>query len=198
MSTPSPVTHLARYVENVPDSARPGQRRPPRRLFVPTTALAGALFAGLTAHLFVFPAVDRPTHADAIVMFEGAEDRLGKAMELARAGYAPVLVISTPGRRRCPVAAAPTSRVICFSPNPVTTRGEARASARLAARYGWRKILFVTGRAQDTRARIRIGRCYHGRFLITTVNPRHRRDWPSTVAYEWGALAKALIWQRGC
>jgi hypothetical protein len=67
----------------------------------------------------------------------------------------------------------------------------------LAARYGWRKVIFITDRSQNTRARIRIGRCYHGQVLVTTINPR-LRDWPYLIAYQWGALAKALIWQRSC
>lgn len=169
-----------------------------RRLIVMLFAVFLAGFTALTLRLFVFPAADVPVQADAIVMLAGPGDRTGKAIELARTGYAPVLVMSTPGTRGCSAHEAPKAEVICFSPHPVTTRGEARAVAELAARHGWTRILFVTGRAQDTRARIRISRCFHGDLRVTVVGPRRLREWPYAIAYEWGALAKALIWQRSC
>jgi uncharacterized SAM-binding protein YcdF (DUF218 family) len=155
------------------------------------------LFVGATARLFVFPARDAPAHADAIVMLEGNGDRRASAFALARAGYAPVLVVSTPGTKRCPAGVAPKVRIICFVPRPVSTQGEARATAALAKRYGWRTVLVVAGRAQDTRARIRLERCYHGRILMTTVTPG-LGNWLYAIAYEWGALVKAEAWQRTC
>lgn len=158
-----------------------------------------AAFAIATARLFVWPTRDRPEPVDAIVMLAGDESgrRLDHALSLAREGYAPVLVVSNP-RRHSPCApTVPGVRLICFDPSPRTTRGEARATTRLAAQYGWRSILVVSGRAQDTRARIRIRRCYSGRVLVSPANPT-RSSWPYLIAYEWGALVKAMVWQRGC
>jgi hypothetical protein len=166
---------------------------------VPALLFAVVVFAAATARLFVFPAIDRPRPADAIVMFDGGpNNRRARAFELARAGYAPVLAVSTPGEQTCPTGDAPPGvRLVCFRPDPSTTRGEAREAARLAKRYGWDDMLLVVGRQQDTRARIRLGRCYDGRILVDTVSPPLLR-WPYAIAYEWGALAKAVAWQRAC
>jgi len=157
-----------------------------------------ALFGAATLRVLVFPKTDKPSAADAVFMLGGAGNRADRALALARAGYAPVLVISQSGGGRCPPRSeVPRVRTVCFRPDPFTTRGEAREAARLAQQYGWRKVVFVTDRSQDVRARIRIGRCYHGEVLVTAVDPP-RSHWPYLIAYQWAALAKALIWQRGC
>ena len=96
----------------------------------------------------------------------------------------------------CP-ARPPGVTLVCFEPDPATTRGEAEAVGRLARRYHWQSVALVTTRAQDTRARIRVGRCFHGKIYVVAVSqPWH--DWPYEIAYEWGALVKALILQRAC
>nr|WP_131765274.1 YdcF family protein [Candidatus Protofrankia californiensis] len=159
--------------------------------------LAAAVFLTATGRLFVWPVRDIPEPVDAIVMYAGSPGRLAKAVDLARAGYAPVLAVSTPfGADPCPVA-LPGVQVICFRPNPLTTQGEARMTAELAARHGWRSVLIVVGTSQDTRARIRVKRCYEGRALFVTVSPR-LRSWPYAISYEWAAMVKALTIQRGC
>ncbi len=161
--------------------------------------VAVLLFGVATVRLFILPATNAPAKVDAIVMLDGnmTHERRDRAIELARVGYAPVLVVSTPHGKKCPVNAVPTVRVICFDPEPVTTQGEARGTAELASRYGWKTILVVASRQQDTRARIRFERCYNDRVLVDVVTPR-LRDWPYLIAYEWGALGKAMILQRGC
>lgn len=176
----------------------PGRARRSRsRRILAIVALLVALFGAVTARLFAFPTTDHLRRADAIVVFWGDEDRPARAFALARAGYAPVVAISRPDQVPCPAAQAPDLHVLCFSPQQPTTRGEARTTADLAASHGWRTVIVVAGRAQETRARLRLSRCYHGRALVTGVDPR-ARDWPYRVSYEWGALAKALVWQRAC
>ena len=50
---------------------------------------------------------------------------------------------------------------------------------------------------QDTRARLRVGRCFAGPVYVVTT-PIGLTSWPYEIAYEWGALVKALVFQRGC
>jgi hypothetical protein len=160
-------------------------------------SLVLAVFLVLTGRLFVWPTRDSPAPADAIVMFAGSPGRLDRAVELARAGYAPVLAVSVPtGEGPCPPP-IPGVEVLCFSPDPRTTRGEARWTARVAAERGWRSLLVVTSTPQDTRARLRLRRCYRGEVRLVPVNPP-RRSWPYMIMYEWAAMAKAVLWQRGC
>jgi len=50
---------------------------------------------------------------------------------------------------------------------------------------------------QDTRARIIVGRCFGGSvYVITGSLPLG--DWPYQIAYQWGALVKALVMYRSC
>ncbi|WP_239336955.1 YdcF family protein [Frankia sp. CiP3] len=171
------------------------RQRRSRRLIA--FAAAAVVFLIATARLFVWPATDPPQRVDAIVMYAGSPGRLARAVELARAGYAPMLAVSNPfGQDRCPVA-IPGVQVICFRPDPLTTQGEARMTAQLAARYNWRSVLVVVGTPQDTRARLRLNRCYAGRILLATAAPPWY-TWPYMIIYEWGATAKALIIQRTC
>jgi hypothetical protein len=155
-------------------------------------------FAAATARVIVWPPHDAPASADAIVMLAGGPGRRELALALARRGYAPVLVVSTPydARDGCPDA-PPGVEVVCFVPDPKTTQGEARATAALAAGRGWRSILVVAGRTQTVRARLRMRRCFDGTIRVVPAAVS-RRSLPYMIAYEWGALAKAHIWQRSC
>jgi hypothetical protein len=154
---------------------------------------------GVTARLFVWPAQGMPSHVSAIVMLAGPGDRLDTALRLARAQRAGVLVVSRGHEGYggpCP-GKLPGIRLICFNPIPPTTQGEAQYIGRLAKRHHWDSIVLVTIRAQDTRARIRVGRCFNGKIYVITA-PMPTDDWPYELAYEWGAMFKALVLQRSC
>ena len=156
-------------------------------------------FGTVTARLFVWPVQGMPTHVSAIVMLAGPGDRLDTALRLADARRAPMLVVSRGHDgygSPCP-SKIPDVMLICFDPSPATTRGEAEVVGRLAKRYRWRSVVLVTTRAQDTRARIRVRRCFSGQVYVVTV-PESGSDWPYAIAYEWGATFKALILQRSC
>jgi uncharacterized SAM-binding protein YcdF (DUF218 family) len=163
------------------------------------------MLAGLgmvTARLFIWPQQGMPARVDAIVMLDGAGDRLDTALKLAREHRAPMLVISrgTPysshGVSGC-ASKIPGVRVICFNPDPATTRGEAEFAGRLAKRYRWHSIVLVTTTPQDTRARLRAERCFGGNVYVITA-PLPAAEWPGAIAYEWGATIKALFLQRSC
>ena len=50
---------------------------------------------------------------------------------------------------------------------------------------------------QDTRARLRMERCFSGDVYVVTA-PLPAPDWPYELAYEWGQPLKALFSQRAC
>ena len=75
---------------------RSARHRGRRIIFLAIAALL-ALFLVLTAVLFVWPATNAPRRSDAIVVLGGSGPRIQKGLALARAGYAPYLVISDPG-----------------------------------------------------------------------------------------------------
>lgn len=152
-----------------------------------------------TARIIVWPPQGAPARVNAIVMLAGPGARLTVAVQLARQGRAPVLVVSRGhlgygGPCPKPIAGV---RIICFDPSPADTRGEAEYVARLARRYRWHSVVLVTTREQATRARLLLGRCYSGSvYVVTAAQPWYM--WPYQVAYGWGSLLKAIFLQRAC
>ena len=169
-----------------------------RRAFLAVLILVVA-FGVVTARLFVWPARGMPQQVSAIVMLAGPGDRLNAALKLARQHRAPMLVVSQ-GQHGyggpCPPM-TPGVKLICFDPDPGNTRGEAEFIGRLAKEYHWSSVVLVTTRAQDTRARIVTRRCYGGPIYVMTGS-LPLGNWPYQLAYEWGALFKALVLNRSC
>jgi uncharacterized SAM-binding protein YcdF (DUF218 family) len=162
--------------------------------------LVVVVFLVSTARLFIWPPSNTPSHADAIIALGGdpGQRRMKSALQLAEAGYAQIAVISLGGdpKVRCP-RAPKGIEVICFRPNPLNTRGEAEFVARLAARRHWHRIIVIPDRTQTTRARLLFKRCT--RISLTMVPVQDDlSQLLAGVPYEWGALIKAMIFNRSC
>jgi hypothetical protein len=160
-----------------------------------------ALIGAATARLFIWPDQGMPARVSAIVMLNGPGDRLDTALDLAFQHRAPFVVISrgspTYGHGGDCAPSIPHVTVICFDPNPSTTKGEAEFAGRLARKYHWQSIALVTIPPQDSRGRLRMERCFGGPVYVVTA-PLALSAWPYQIAYEWGATVKALILQRSC
>jgi uncharacterized SAM-binding protein YcdF (DUF218 family) len=170
-----------------------------RRRAVAAVAAVIVVFCLITARLFVWPAQGMPAHVSAVVMLAGPGGRLPIALQLAREHRAPVLVISQGHHGyggQCPPKPSGVD-LICFDPDPGNTRGEAEYLRLLARRYHWNSVALVTTRAQDTRARIMVRRCFAGSVYVVTA-PLAAGNWPYQIAYEWGALFKALFLYPAC
>jgi hypothetical protein len=175
------------------------RQKPGLRVALAVLGAALLLFCAATARLLIWPARGMPARVDAVVMLAGPGDRLAAALRLARERRAPFLVVSRGFNGYggpCPPP-VPGVRLICFEPNPATTRGEAEFASRLARRYHWHSIALVTSTFQDSRARQRMERCFSGRVYVMTVGLPWS-SWPEQIAYEWGATIKMLAWQRSC
>jgi uncharacterized SAM-binding protein YcdF (DUF218 family) len=159
-----------------------------------------ALFVAATARLFVWPPTDPPTRVDAVVALGGdpGQRRAHEALALVGAGFAPVAVISLGGTPAvaCPRHAA-TVHVICFRANPLDTRGEAEYVSRLARERHWDQLIIVSERSQSTRARLLFKRCTAAQLHMVPVSDPVSHL-PYDIAYEWGALVKALVLERSC
>jgi hypothetical protein len=187
------------------DDGTPGGRRVTWRHAVVIAAAVVVIFLAATARLFVFPARGMPPRVNAIVMLDGpANDaRLASALRLARQHRAPALLISIgrlasqpqPGGG-CPPP-VPGVKLVCFNPTPATTQGEAEFIGRYARQHHWTSVALVTVASQDTRARLRLNRCFGGSIYVVTT-PLPVSQWPYQLAYEWGATIKALVVQRNC
>jgi uncharacterized SAM-binding protein YcdF (DUF218 family) len=178
------------------------------RLMLRVLVLALVAWAVVAVFLFVYPRRDRPRHASAIVVLGGdARGRLPLGLELARAGVAPVLVVSdgagsdwAPARALCAHPGGHSFRVVCFRPDPFSTRGEAREMKRMAAARGWRSLLVVTSTYHVYRARMLFQRCLKGKHVRLYVEGA-RSGWlslPLNAAAETLKLGLAETLRRGC
>ena len=174
-----------------------------RRLVLLVVLVLVAGWVAVVVRFVLRPVQDGPRHADAVVVLAGDHLRLGKALELMTRRVAPTLVISdglAPGWReanRLCRRGAGGFRVLCFRPDPYSTRGEARAVARLATLHRWRSVLVVTSTYHVTRARLLFERCFRGRVAVVgaSYSVEHL---PGVVASEWAKLVYALTVARDC
>jgi len=175
--------------------------------------LAGTvLAAGLAVRWTLLPATVAPEEtepADAVVLFAGSSERLPAAVALMQASKAGVLVIPggdrpgwTDANRLCLDGGTDGDgtpfEVLCPTPDPVTTRGEARVIGRLAAERGWQSVIAVTSTYHIARAELVLGRCFPGRIQAVGVDremPRSR--WLRLARHEVaGHLAYRLVFRR--
>jgi len=157
-----------------------------------------ACFVAATARLFVWPSLPAlPARADAIVELAGPGDRDAVTLRLAREHRASLAIQSTlPGDTAC-LPPTPGVRIECFTPDPATTRGEARFIGTQGASAGWRSVIVVTTPDHAWRARLRIERCFPGTVYVATSH-LPVRDWLRQIPYQWAASVKALLFQRAC
>jgi hypothetical protein len=178
------------------------RRRGWRWRFVAVALVICITVSAVTARLFIWPVQGMPAHVSAIVMLNGPGDqRLDIAEDLAWQHRASFVVISRGSQYwgRGSICAPPVRdvKVICFDPSPATTQGEAEFIGRLARKYGWMSLVLVTITPQDTRARLRVERCFSGPvYAVTASVPLSA--WPYQITYEWAATVKALVFQRSC
>jgi uncharacterized SAM-binding protein YcdF (DUF218 family) len=151
------------------------------------------------------PTVNEPVRSDAILVLGPplVDGRLDEALRLAAAHYAGIVVISIgwdKGRQRVAACANdnPAYQVICFEPDPATTRGEAEEIGRLARERGWHSVLVVTSTYHVSRARLIVQRCMPGTVRVLAGTSRlSMDDWLYQFAYQTGGFAKAFL-HRSC
>jgi uncharacterized SAM-binding protein YcdF (DUF218 family) len=175
-----------------------------RRIVIALLGLLLVAWIVATVRIVFVPTEDDPGNADAVVVLAGSKhERLDKGLELVREGVAPTLVISDGFDPRQPRANRLCRKggdgfsVACFTPDPDSTRGEARAVAELARKHRWHRVLLVTSRFHVTRARTLFDRCLDADVDALGVD----YPWtsvPAAVAGEWVKLVLSETVNRGC
>jgi uncharacterized SAM-binding protein YcdF (DUF218 family) len=177
------------------------------RLLVRLIVAGFAVWLALAVYLFVWPGQDHPRHVAAIIVLSGdTEHRFPRGLALARAGVAPVLVVSdgarsswAPARDLCAHPSGHRFRVICFRPRPYSTRGEARGALALAERNHWRSLLVVTSTYHLFRARLLFKRCLGGRARVYAIGTSGSLAWlPLNMASETFKLGLVFTTRRSC
>ncbi|WP_238556456.1 ElyC/SanA/YdcF family protein, partial [Dietzia sp. UCD-THP] len=159
---------------------RPRSKRRRNVLVALLLMLVIAILAGLAAaRAVLFPRIDSPTHADAIVVVAGAnDDRYVYARHLAENGLAGRILVSQPSPggdspyataidsycEAGPVIARDGRRIAveCFKPDVGTTEGETTAATRIARERGYDSLLVVTYWEHVSRVRIYFEQCFDG------------------------------------
>jgi uncharacterized SAM-binding protein YcdF (DUF218 family) len=139
-----------------------------------------------------------PGSADAIVSLDGDRPRrLRKAVELAAGGVAPTLVVVRAEAVAPELLKAGNLpfEVLSVVPDPSTTRGEARAMARLAGERGWRRILVVTSSYHIPRARLIFRRALVCELALVSAGCPRRRL-PLDVGWETAKFILACTLRR--
>lgn len=180
------------------------RRRRFRRVIVAVgLILTATVLAGLP--VYVRPQIDRPRHADAIFVLGGPDyRRYTYGFELGADGWAPDVVVSDPSegddlwlRHSCG-RTHPTFDLICFAPNPPTTKGEGRELRRLAALHGWRTVIVVTVLPHVSRARFILEQCFDGELVMVALPVRLPMwEWMFHYGYQTAGYARAVV-QPGC
>ncbi|QHC65790.1 hypothetical protein GSU68_03780 [Rathayibacter sp. VKM Ac-2759] len=169
--------------------------------------VALVVLAAVGIPVYVLPATDAvPAHADAVLVLgppTRARTELGR--ELIEEGVADRLLISVwpselaaaPDESDVVACDEPDMLVVCFTAEPGTTRGEARALRDYAEAGGWDSVVVITQTPHLTRARILMERCWSGEVLmVSSGEPTTLGDWAYEYAYQTGAFAKVLLEQE--
>jgi uncharacterized SAM-binding protein YcdF (DUF218 family) len=159
--------------------------------------LLAVAYVAAATYLFVVHHDDRPAKADAVVVLSGTKQRLPVGQRLVAEGYARVLVVSRSVDPNARERRACRGGALCFRADPYSTRGEARAIARLAAEHHWQTVDVVTSEFHVFRARILIRRCYRGALrMIGAPEPRWRI--PYDAVKESLKLTYQEVFARSC
>ncbi|GAB3624445.1 hypothetical protein GCM10027418_25300 [Mariniluteicoccus endophyticus] len=167
--------------------------------------LAGSAWAALASRYILRPDVDplQQTDATYVLASSGGVEVILQDLYTKLPGR--VLVVSTtPELMAMPayakLCAAGTSggrEVVCTTPDPLTTRGEARVFAGLARERGWTSVTVVSHRTHLSRSRMLMERCFPGTVRMHVQESEGRRAKAVAVLYETGAYVKASV-LRGC
>lgn len=166
---------------------------------------------GISGYLIFTRAASEPLQrVDAIIVLGGEHDgREAYGVELAREGYAPVVVLSNPYgdddtvmRQMC-TGRKLSVEVICKRPDPLTTRGEAIITEQLAAQRNWSSVIVVTWRYHLPRAQYVFNRCLNNPRLNVVMRAVPRDydmsplGWAEVYLYQYGGFIKAFA-QGSC
>ncbi len=173
-----------------------------RRLLAATVGLA--LLLAVSFIPFVWPSDAEPRHADAVVIVSGDHgERFSRAERLLERGVASTLVfVGTIDRGDDELLCRDGWKgreVVCLRPQPDNTREEARATAELARRRGWKELVVVTSTYHVPRTALLFKRCVEGKvWTVGESPPLSSGTVRRLTVREWFATAYFRVFKRAC
>ncbi|MHA7178002.1 YdcF family protein [Arthrobacter sp. Sr24] len=188
----------------------PATKPQPPQLHRTVVKIALAVLAALMLWLIVafqlFYNVQTPplTKTDAVVMLGGAsKERLLEAMMLRAELDAPYLVLSntnTPGNASADDYCDTHGNeqiypdIICFTPDPLNTRGEADAIGLIATDYKWSSITVVTSKYHVARSERLLNQCTPSGVQMVGTGPQFSPwQWLRRFVIETGGLLTVFL-----
>lgn len=182
-------------------------RKPRKKTVIITGAILLVLFTSwlLAAfQLFYNVHTTAPKQADAVVMLGGAsKERMLDAMMLRFDLKAPYLVLSnthTPGNASADEYCDTHSNkkiypdVVCFTPKPMDTRGEAVALSALAEQYQWKNLIVVTSTYHIQRSGLLMDQCVNADVTMMSTTPQFTAwQWFRRFVIESGGLIDVTL-----
>lgn len=177
-------------------------KKPSKKSITIAGAVLLALFLAwlMTAYQLIYNVhTSAPKQADAVVMLGGAsKERLLDAMMIRFDVKAPYLVLSntkTNGNSSADEYCESHSNktvypdLICFTPKPMDTRGEAVALAELATEYQWKNMIVVTSKYHVERAGLLMEQCINAKVTMMATDPQFNAwQWFRRFVIETGGL----------
>lgn len=164
----------------------------------------------MTIRWFIAPTSSSPDDVaavDAVFLFAGGDgERLPAALDAVESSGADVLVLSNGNHPSWPEANrlcdgdGPTGvAIICRTPDPDSTVGEARLLGELASERGWSRVAIVSSTYHLERVSRLAGRCFDGELVAVGARPDvSLLNWTGRIVHEWAGLAHVTFVRRGC
>jgi uncharacterized SAM-binding protein YcdF (DUF218 family) len=148
-------------------------------------SIATELAAVRDPHLGSARSTTVPRDDGPVMVLGGSRDRVEAALELHAIGGPGRELIASAGAAEDLVALghdcdAPGIR--CVTPEPLTTRGEARLAARLAQEEGWKELTAITSSWHVHRARRHLEACLTIPLSVVPVAPEGSEGVPLRLA----------------
>ena len=156
----------------------------------------GAVLAWLTVN----PRVNSAPHVDALLVLATQRGAHEEARRLAGEGVTDLLIVSTTPEHEASLCHRPPAgvEVECFSPEPVTTQGEAIIGSDLARQHGVDSLGVLTFDHHIERSRMLVERCWDGPVHMYEFEPeRGRRGYVYDFVYAMAAYGKTFL-TPGC
>lgn len=144
---------------------------------------------------------DEPAPVDAVyALGVVSPERLDRAVDLIESGYSDQLILTVSHEAHWGEFCGREHEftVTCVTPDPLTTRGEARSWGQLAERNDWNSVMVVTMVPHLSRAELYFQRCFSGELVMMD----DERDlegavWARQFFYESAAFVRYAL-SRGC
>ncbi|WP_298043374.1 hypothetical protein [uncultured Citricoccus sp.] len=154
--------------------------------------VAGAILGWFTAN----PRENAAPHVDALLVLSTQDGAHDEAYRLAEAGVTDLLIVSVPDGASDSLCGNAPKRVesVCFTPEPVTTQGEAMGGTVIAREHDAQSLGVLTFNHHVERSRLLVERCWAGPVYMYEFQPvRRALGYVYDFVYAMSAYGKAFL-----